>query len=429
MDSKGSLTVRCALAAVLSMSIWTTGCASGPGPSQESSPGPSARPAPLTSDPGRSPTRSGTPGPTLSPTRSGTPGPALSPSPSSEPVPTGWPEVVAQTQSGVGQFSVTSCENSFTGTGFLVGPDLVVTAAHMVRDASAISISFGRTSVNAVTLGVNELADLALVRTEVPVQGHQFQFRTTEPPIGTDVAALGFPLGRPFTLTRGTVSALNAEQKIGNRVLGNLIQTDAAINHGNSGGPLITQDGQVSGVVVTIEFDKDVRAEGIAYAVSAPRAAAAVQEWQARSVPVPLKDCGNAPAPGSGFFPLTVSASHDQARNIGQALLLHGQGINQGAYAAAFKQFTPELQATFGDSAAWSADLGSSYWRKAEIVDVTGSGDTLAADVNLQTSQDAAHGISGQTCSNWKLRYTMQWNGSAWLIAGTSLPFGQPSAC
>lgn len=415
MSIKRSPISRCAIAAVVSLCISTTGCTNGPGPSPVSSPSLSAPAAAQTPVPSENPATSQSP--------------SQSPSPTREAVPKSWPEIVTQVQSGVGQFSVTRCESSFTGTGFLVGPDLVVTAAHLVRDASAISISFGRTSVNATTLGMNELADLALVRTETPVQGHQFEFRTTEPPIGSDVAALGFPLGRPFTLTRGTVSALNAEQKIGNRVLSNLIQTDAAINHGNSGGPLITQDGQVSGVVVTIEFDKDVRAEGIAYAVTAPRAAAAVQEWQARSVPVTLKDCGNAPAPGSGFFPLTVLASHDQARNIGQSLLLHGQGINQGAYAAAFKQFTPELQAIFGDSVAWSADLGSSYWRKVAIVDVTGSGGTLAADVNLQTSQDAAHGRNGQTCSNWKLRYAMHWDGSAWLIAGTSLPFGEPTAC
>lgn len=405
-----------AMTAVVSLFFWTTGCANGSGSPPDSSTSLSDPPTTQTPVPSKS-------------TPASSESSLQSPSPSREAVPSSWPEVVAQAQSGVGQFSVTRCENSFTGTGFLVGPDLVVTAAHMVRDASAISISFGRTTVNATTLGTNELADLALVRTEIPVQGHQFQFRTTEPPIGTDVAALGFPLGRPFTLTRGTVSALNAQQKIGSRVLSNLIQTDAAINHGNSGGPLITQDGQVSGVIVTIEFDENVRAEGIAYAVTAPRAAAAVQEWQKRSVPVSLKDCGNAPAPGSGSFPLTVLASHDQARNIGQSLLLHGQGINQGAYAAAFKQLTPELQATFGDSVAWSADLGSSYWQKVEIVDVSGSDDALAADVNLRTRQDTAHGRNGQTCSNWKLRYSMHWDGSAWLIAGTSLPFGEPTAC
>lgn len=413
MSTKRSPNIFCA---VVTLCLFTSGCTGGFGTSPESSTSLPAQPAPQTPGPSES---------TAAPSQS--PAPSARPTPA--PVPSSWPEVVAQVQSGVGQFSVTRCERSYTGTGFLVGPDLVVTAAHMVREASAISISFGGKTVNATTLGTNDLADLALVRTETPVEGHQFQFRTAEPPIGTDVAALGFPLGRPFTLTRGTVSALNAEQQMGSRVLSNLIQTDAAINHGNSGGPLITQDGQVSGVIVTIEFDENVRAEGIAYAVTAPRAAAAVKEWQARSVPVTLKDCGNAPAPGSGSFPLTVKASHDQARNIGQSLLLHGQGINQGAYAAAFKQLTPELQATFGDSTTWSADLGSSYWKQVEVVNVTGSGDTLSADVNLQTSQDAVHGRNGQTCSNWKLRYAMHWDGSAWLIAGTSLPFGEPTAC
>lgn len=210
MSIKRSSTI-CSIAAVVSLCLWTTGCTNESEPSPDSSTsssGPSTAQAPVPSG--------STPNPRQNPSQS--------PSPSGEAIPSSWPEVVAQAQSGVGQFSVTRCENSFTGTGFLVGPDLVVTAAHMVRDASAISISFGRTTVNATTLGTNELADLALVRTETPVQGHQFQFRTTEPPIGTDVAALGFPLGRPFTLTRGTVSALNAEQRIGNRVLSDLIQ-------------------------------------------------------------------------------------------------------------------------------------------------------------------------------------------------------------
>lgn len=415
MSIKPNTITRYVIAATLSQCLGITGCAPGPGPSKESVPAPTAAHTSLPAE--------NTPGDIQSTSQS--------PSTDAAVTPITWPDVVARVQSGVGQFSVTTCESGATGSGFLIAPDLVVTAAHMVRDASAISIAFGRTSVNATVLGTNDIADIALVRTENPVQGHQFQLRKTEPPIGTDVAALGFPLGRPFTLTKGTVSALDAEQDIGSRVLRNLIQTDAAINHGNSGGPLITQDGQVSGVVVTIEIEENVRAEGIAYAVTAPRVAAAVKEWQTRSVPVAFKECGNAPAPGSGFFPLTVSANHDQARNIGQSLTLHGQGINQGAYTAAFKQFTPELQATFGDVAKWSAGLGSSYWTKAEIFNITGTGsvDDLSADVNLQTVQDAAHGRQGQTCSNWKVRYAMHWNGTTWLIGGTSLPFGEPTGC
>ncbi|MDO5863025.1 MULTISPECIES: S1C family serine protease [Paenarthrobacter] len=333
----------------------------------------------------------------------------------------------------MGQLFVTTCEYDGTGTGFLIEPNLVVTAAHVVRDAAAISVAFGRTSVNATVVGTNDIADIALVRTDQPVQGHEFQLRTSEPPVATDIAALGFPLGRPFTFTKGTVSVLDAEQDTGEGVLRNLIQTDTAVNYGNSGGPLITQDGQVAGVVVTAEIRGNFRAEGIAYAVTAPRVAAAVNEWKSRSTPVAFRDCGNAPAPDSGFFPFTVSADHDQARSIGQSLLLHGQGINQGAYTAAFKLLAPELQATFGDAATWSKDLGSSYWTKAELTKVTGapSADDLSADVNLQTIQDAADAYHGtdQTCSNWRIRYSMHWDGTRWLIAGTSLPFGDPTAC
>ncbi|QOT18578.1 trypsin-like peptidase domain-containing protein [Paenarthrobacter sp. YJN-5] len=413
MSSKPSPFIRCAVVTSLSLCLWATGCTNGSGPAPQSSP----------------PTSSPTPTPTEStPTTSIT-----ATSTSAAPSPSAWPEVVSDVQSGVGQLFVTTCEYDGTGTGFLIEPNLVVTAAHVVRDAAAISVAFGRTSVNATVVGTNDVADIALVRTDQPVQGHEFQLRTSEPPVATDIAALGFPLGRPFTFTKGTVSALDAEQDTGDGILRNLIQTDTAVNYGNSGGPLITQDGQVAGVVVTAEIRGNFRAEGIAYAVTAPRVAAAVNEWKSRSTPVAFKDCGNAPAPDSGFFPFTVSADHDQARSIGQSLLLHGQGINQGAYTAAFKLLTPELQATFGDAARWSKDLGSSYWTRAELIKVTGapSADDLSADVNLQTIQDAADAYHGtdQTCSNWRIRYSMHWDGTRWLIAGTSLPFGDPTAC
>ncbi|NKR13727.1 trypsin-like peptidase domain-containing protein [Paenarthrobacter ureafaciens] len=414
MSSKPSPYIRCAVVTSLSLCLWvTTGCTNGSGTAPQSSP--------PTSSPTSTPTESA---PTTSTTATSTTAAAS---------PSAWPEVVSDVQSGVGQLFVTTCEYDGTGTGFLIEPNLVVTAAHVVRDAAAISVAFGRTSVNATVVGTNDIADIALVRTDQPVQGHEFQLRTSEPPVATDIAALGFPLGRPFTFTKGTVSVLDAEQDTGEGVLRNLIQTDTAVNYGNSGGPLITQDGQVAGVVVTAEIRGNFRAEGIAYAVTAPRVAAAVNEWKSRSTPVAFRDCGNAPAPDSGFFPFTVSADHDQARSIGQSLLLHGQGINQGAYTAAFKLLAPELQATFGDAATWSKDLGSSYWTKAELTKVTGapSADDLSADVNLQTIQDAADAYHGtdQTCSNWRIRYSMHWDGTRWLIAGTSLPFGDPTAC
>jgi S1-C subfamily serine protease len=336
-----------------------------------------------------------------------------------------WPEVVAQVQSGVGQLSVTGCDFNATGTGFMVAPDLMVTAAHVVADASAISIRFGGASVEGAVLGFNELADLALIRLDAAVTGHEFQFQATDPPIGTDVAALGFPRGESLTLTKGIVSGLDRDVDFGSGLIGNMLQTDTAINPGNSGGPLLNLEGKVTGVVSASKKNS----EGMSYAVTAPRVIQAVSEWQARGVPLAPVDCGGAPAPDSGIFSMKVSSSHDQANNVGQALLLHGQGINRGAYTAAFKQFTPELGASFGGEARWSEGLGSSYWTKLDVVNVTGTGGSLVANVLLQTRQDAGHGVAGQTCSDWRIAYTLVWDGAAWRIAGTALPHGDPQAC
>ncbi|MET1087793.1 MAG: S1C family serine protease [Arthrobacter sp.] len=321
--------------------------------------------------------------------------------------------------------SVTTCDNSYTGTGFLIEPTLVVTAAHVVEGASAISISFGGAPVRGVVLGFNQLADLALIRTDTAVTGHHFDFEPADPPIGTEVAALGFPLGQSLTLTRGIVSGLDRDVDFGSGLIGNMIQTDTAINPGNSGGPLLDQEGRVTGVVSAVRRDS----EGMAFAVTAPRAAEAIKEWQVRGVPSALADCGHAPAPDSGYFPLVVSSSHDQANNLGQSLLLHGQGINRGAYSAAFKQFTPALQATFDGVEGWSAELGTSFWRSLEVVNVGGSGDSLSAEVKLRTMQSADFGPQGQTCSDWRIRYSMEWDGSAWRIAGSTLPYGPPTVC
>jgi serine protease Do len=351
------------------------------------------------------------------------------PTPTSASESVSWPDTITRVESGVVQVSVTTCESSGTGSGFLIAPDLVVTAAHVVANASAIRLTLPGGDAAGSVLGINELADLALIRTSEPLEGHQFEFLPADPPLGTEVAALGFPLGEPLGFTRGAVSGLNREINLGNGPIQNIIQTDAAINHGNSGGPLLAQDGRVAGVVSAMRLDGDVRAEGIAYAVSGFRAQSAATEWQERGIAVEPVDCGDAPAPDDGFFPVSIQSDHDQAQNIGQALLLHGQGINVAAYDAAYDQFTPELQSSFGGIDMWSEQLGSSFWRGLEVGTVEGSGEALTAEVRLLTEQDAEHGRLNQTCSDWRIRYSLTWNGEAWLIAGSSLPYGEPAAC
>lgn len=156
MNSTPNPFVRCTVIASISLCLLTTGCNAG------SSPSPQTSSSQATSQEAPTPSPS-----TPSPNGSS----AAATGASTSPEPSTWPDVVAQVQSGVGQLTVTTCDAGYTGTGFLVGPDLVVTAAHVVRDASAISIAFGRTSVDATVLGKNDVADIAVSQNPKPCGG------------------------------------------------------------------------------------------------------------------------------------------------------------------------------------------------------------------------------------------------------------------
>ncbi|MUK01228.1 trypsin-like serine protease [Vibrio cholerae] len=142
--------------------------------------------APLTDAPleeGFGPPSSTSAPPTTTPPAETPPTSAPSPAPTPEITtqppginPAAWPQTVAQVQSGIVQISVTTCDSSGTGSGFLIAPDLVVTAAHVVADASAVDVSTSQGNAPASVLGINELADLALVQTSRPLNGYLFGF-------------------------------------------------------------------------------------------------------------------------------------------------------------------------------------------------------------------------------------------------------------
>jgi len=102
---------------------------------------------------------------------------------------------------------------------------------------------------------------------------------TADLALGDEVVAVGFPFGIGPSVTAGVVSGLRREFRSpeGKRVLTNLIQFDAAVNPGNSGGPLVTLDGEVVGIVTGILNPTDQRFfVGIGFAVPIENAAAAV---------------------------------------------------------------------------------------------------------------------------------------------------------
>ena len=169
------------------------------------------------------------------------------------------------------------------GTGVvIVDSGIILTNLHVVQGASRITITFhdGLETTASVT-GAQPENDLAVLQAhKVPDDLAAATLRSTQDlRAGDQVVAIGFPFGIGPSVSAGVVSGLDREFESpeGNRPLTNLIQFDAAANPGNSGGPLVTMDGEVVGIVTAILNPTEARTFiGIGFAVPIENAAAAV---------------------------------------------------------------------------------------------------------------------------------------------------------
>ena len=141
---------------------------------------------------------------------------------------------------------------SALGSGFVISEDgFVVTNNHVIEGADEIAIEFPNGAEYAATVvGVDKNIDIALLKLDVEVPLDFVSFGDSDTArVGDWVMAIGNPLGQGFSVSAGIISARNRELS-GN--YDDYIQTDAAINRGNSGGPLFNMDGQVIGVNTAI---------------------------------------------------------------------------------------------------------------------------------------------------------------------------------
>jgi serine protease Do len=139
------------------------------------------------------------------------------------------------------------------GSGFIVSPDgEIVTNNHVVAGAYEINVTLqdGRT-LRAHVIGASEISDIALIKINPGESLPVVKIGDSDTlSVGQPVLAIGNPLGLGGTVTSGIVSALNRD--IATTNFDHFIQTDAAINHGNSGGPLFDADGAVIGINTSI---------------------------------------------------------------------------------------------------------------------------------------------------------------------------------
>jgi putative serine protease PepD len=197
--------------------------------------------------------------------------------------------VAAKVAPSIVTITTTGANEEALGSGVILNPTgLILTNNHVVaatQGTTTVTLSTGKT-VAARVVATDTTHDLALVQASNVSGLTPVTFGSSDTmAVGDTVLAFGAPLGLSGTVTSGIISALNRSVNTGTETLSGLLQTDASINEGNSGGALVNTAGQVIGINVAIATasQQDSGSVGLGFAIPASTVTTIVQQLEAKA--------------------------------------------------------------------------------------------------------------------------------------------------
>jgi S1-C subfamily serine protease len=249
----------------------------------------------------------------------------------------------------------------------------IVTNDHVVSGAQSISVKFWNGSIyKAKVVGSDASTDLAVIKVDAPSSlfSPLALGDSSKLSVGDGVVAIGSPFGLEETVTSGIVSALHRQMNAPNNfTINDSIQTDAAINHGNSGGPLLNAQGEVIGVNAQIKSESGGN-DGVGFAIPSSTV---------RPIVTQLLGSGKVEHAYLGVSVKAIPAS------VASSLKLVG-----GVEVALVRPSTPALKAGLHGSTGTKVVDGQSYPTGGDVITAL-DGAKMTSEAQLQSAVDAKH--------------------------------------
>lgn len=214
-----------------------------------------------------------------------------------------------------------------TGSGIIIRENgYIITNYHVIEGASNLVVTVGVKELDATVVGADPSTDLAVLKVDATGLPSAELGRSADLVVGQPVVAIGSPFGLQNTVTAGIISALGrstvAESTSGITTYTSLIQTDAAINSGNSGGALVDAEGRIIGINTLISSTSGDNA-GIGFAIPIDSAKQIAEE---------IIETGKASHPYMGVASATIDRSYAE---------LYGLSVEAGALVQSVIQGSP----------------------------------------------------------------------------------------